>query len=137
MALGSVSAMTTLILSIVVPLLIVAGIAFMVVRRGLQMRELCDHGVMVAGTVLRKLKRPGPGNRSRLHKLAYGYMDDRGVSHERVSVVPQSVWDAYGEGAPIEVVYSSKRTQVSAPRYLVEQCRQALAGRSGGQGPPA
>jgi hypothetical protein len=124
--------MTTLILSIAVPLLIVAAIVFMVVRRGLQMRELCDHGVMVSGTVLRKLSRPGPGNKSRLHKLAYGYMDDRGLSHEHISVVPQSVWDACGEGGPIEVVYSSKRTQVSAPRYLVEQCREALAGRQGG-----
>ena len=119
--------MTGLLLGLLVPVLIVGGIIFMAVRRGLQMRELCDLGVATTAQIFSKRTvRGGSGSSVRQWKLAYRYTDSFGVAHEHTSIVPIEQYDRHDEGGPIEVVYSSKRPAVSAPKYLVDECLKTL-----------
>ncbi len=118
--------MTGLLLGLLVPVLIVGGIIFMAVRRGLQMRELCDHGIAVTGQIFSKRSISGAKSSSRRWKLAYRYTDSSGATHEHTSVVSIEQYQKHDEGGPIEIVFSSKNPAFSAPKYLVDECMKAL-----------
>jgi hypothetical protein len=118
--------MTGLLLGLLVPVLIVGGIIFMAVRRGLQMRELCDHGIETTGRIFSKRSVNGGHNHGRREKLAYEYTDNAGTIHRHTSVVPLAVYQAHEQGGTIPVVYSARKPSISAPKYLVDQCLQAL-----------
>lgn len=121
--------MTTLIIGLLTPVLIVGAIIFLVVRRGLQIKELCEHGVETTGVVHGKRTVMPSNTGARQKKLEYRYTDSAGATHHHTSVVSIDVYDRYDEGSPIEIVYSSKRPEISSPRYLVDQARQAMAKR--------
>lgn len=116
-------------IEVLVTLLILVGIfgaiVFLAVKRGLQMRELCDHGVETTGVVAEK-RSVKAGSAPKRQKLVYRYTDSTGTSHEHTSIVTNEVFDQHDSGGPIQVVYSSHKPDVSAPLYLVEQCRAAL-----------
>lgn len=118
--------MTGLLLGLLVPMLIVCGIIFLAVRRGLQMRELCDHGLEATGQIFSKRSVSAGKSTSRQRKLAYRYTDSSGATHEHTSVVSIEQYEKHDEGGPIEIVYSAKRPAVSAPKYLVDECMKAL-----------
>jgi hypothetical protein len=105
---------------------IVGGMIFLAVRRGLQMREICEHGVETTGIIVSKRSVTGSKSSSRRWKLAYRYQDSAGASHEHTSVVTIEQYNLHEQGGPITVVYSSKNPSVSAPKYLVDECRKAL-----------
>lgn len=90
------------------------------------MRELCDHGVAAAGRVVGKRSLSNSGATNRQKKLVYEYSDRTGLTHSHTSVVSLEVYQKFNEGDLIEVVYSSKRPGISAPKYLIDQCRKAL-----------
>jgi hypothetical protein len=117
--------MTGLLLGLLVPALIVGGIIYLAVRRGLQMSELCDHGIETTGQIFSKRSVSG-GKSARRWKLAYRYTDSSGTTHEHTSVVSIEQYQKHDEGGPIGIVYSSKRPAVSAPKYLVDECMKAL-----------
>ena len=114
----------TILVSLMAFLAFVGLIVYQVVSRGLQMRELYDHGIETTGTVTNK--RRTSARQGRTEKLAYEYTDNTGRSHSHTSVVSMAVYHEHEEGQPIRVVYSAKRPEVSAPLYLVEQSRKAL-----------
>jgi hypothetical protein len=116
--------MTSIVVTLLACLAILALIVYQIVSRGLQMRELCDHGIETSGTVTSK--RRTRVRQGRTEKLAYQYTDRVGQSHRHTSVVSMSVYQGHAEGQAIQVVYSSKRPQISAPLYLVELSRKAL-----------
>lgn len=118
--------MIEILIGLLVPVLIVAGVVFLVVKRGLEMKELCEHGVETTAQVVGKRSVRNSSSSSRQQKLVYRYTDGAGASHEHTSVVPWDVYDAHEEGGAIPVVFSSKRPAVSAPKYLVDQARAAL-----------
>ncbi|HCN27355.1 MAG TPA: hypothetical protein DIT64_00895 [Verrucomicrobiales bacterium] len=118
--------MIGILIGLLVPVLIVGAIIVLLVKRGLQFRELCEHGIETTGQVTGKRSVKAGSSTSRRQKLVYRYTDSTGAAHEHTSVV---TWDTYGrhdEGGPIEVVYSSKNPAVSAPKYLVDQAKSAL-----------
>jgi hypothetical protein len=118
--------MTGLLLGLLVPVLIVSGLIYLAVRRGLQMRELCDHGIDATGQIFSKRSISGAKSSSRRWKLGYRYTDSSGATHEHTSVVSIEQYQKHDEGGPIEVVYSSKRPEISSPKYLVDECMKAL-----------
>ena len=118
--------MIEILIALLVPVLIVGGIVFLAAKRGLQMKELCEHGVEVTAQVLEKRSVRNSNSSSRQQKLVYRYTDSTGTIHEHTSVMPGAVYESYDEGGDIAVVYSAKRPSVSAPKYLVDQARAAL-----------
>jgi len=112
-------------LLLVVPVLFLAYATYRVIRRGAELQRLVRDGVEVVGVVVNKVKFNTSGPRQYL--LRYQYRDQTGREHSNRSHVPSSVWEGYVEGGPIAVVYSASKPQISAPQYVVEQCRTALA----------
>lgn len=117
-------------------IVLVGGIAIIgynvvrIARRGFEMRELALEGVEAVGRVTEKPFFRSQRTVSKTKMLVYSYTDANGSAHSHRSVVPDRVWEAHAEGGPIEIVYSRKRPAVSAPRYLVDEARQALARRA-------
>jgi hypothetical protein len=118
--------MIEILIGLLVPVLIVGAMVILFVKRGLQFRELCEHGVETTGQIISKRSvKPGP-SASRRQKLAYRYTDSAGATHEHTSVVTWEVYEGHDEGGPIQVVYSTKNPAISAPKYLVDEARQAM-----------
>lgn len=82
-------------MTLLVCLAILALIVYQVVSRGLQMRELCDHGIETTGTVTSK--RRTSVRQGRTEKLAYEYLDQADQSHHHASVVSISVYQDHAE----------------------------------------
>jgi hypothetical protein len=118
--------MIGLFIGLLVPVLLVGAMIVLVVKRGLQFRELCEHGVETTAQVVGKRSVKAGSSTSRRQKLVYRYTDSAGMTHEHTSVVTWDVYNRYDEGSEIEVVYSAKNPAVSAPKYLVDQARGAL-----------
>ena len=118
--------MIDIIFALLVPVLIVAGIIFLAVKRGLEMKALCEDGVEVTAQVVEKRSVRNSNSSSRQQKLVYRYTDSAGKAHEHTSVMPGDVYMKYNEGGEVPVVYSAKKPSVSAPKYLVDQARAAL-----------
>ncbi len=122
--------MISTLVSLLMPVVLVVGLIILVVRRGLQMRQLLLDGVETTGQVVAKLQyrhiRRKGAQRPTL-KIRYAYRDAAGGEHEYRSLVTDSFWNEHAEGGPIAIVYSNSRPQISAPRHLVEQSREALA----------
>jgi hypothetical protein len=111
----------------VLPLVLFTGYAlFVVVRRGLEWRELVEEGVDATAVVVRKRRY------SRTFQLAYEYVDPDGVRHSHHSMVVWDVFNRYEVGDEIPIVYARRRPRVSAPRYLVDASREALQRRRTG-----
>lgn len=118
--------MIEIFIGLLVPVLIMGAIIVLFVKRGLEMRGLCEHGVETTAQVISKRSVKAGASTSRRQKLAYRYTDGAGATHEHTSVVTWEVYNRHDEGGAIEVVYSSKNPAVSAPKYLVDQARSAL-----------
>jgi hypothetical protein len=118
--------MFEILIGLLVPVLIAGASIVLFVKRGLEMRELCEHGVETTGQVVGKRSVKAGSSTSRRQKLVYRYMDSTGVSHEHTSVVAWEFYSRHDEGSAIEVVYSAKNPAVSAPKHLVDQARAAL-----------
>jgi len=119
--------MSGIVIGLLLPVLVLAGIVYLGVRRGFEIRELCDHGVAAAGRIVGKRFPGEPGATTRQKKLVYEYSDRTGTIQSHTSVVSLEVYQTLNEGDIIEVVYSSKRPESSAPECLIDQCRKALS----------
>ncbi|MCW1885306.1 DUF3592 domain-containing protein [Luteolibacter flavescens] len=113
-------------LGVLAPILIFAGIIWLAVRRGLELKRLCDQGIEVTGRVAEKRAVAGHGSGPRQKKIVMSYRDRFGAEHLRTSSVPLSVYDQYQVDDPIEIVYLPDSPATSSPKYLVDQCREAL-----------
>lgn len=109
-----------------VVIVIIALVVWLVVTRGLQLKQLVDDGVDINGTVVRQFKHNPKGRASTNYYLRYRYSDSQGHEHETKSHVSYDYWAAHPEGTAIALTHSASRPHVSAPRYLVEQAREAL-----------
>jgi len=107
-----------LLLVLVVPLIVVAVVVVLAVRRGSQFRQLLIDGVETSGVVARKVR-----FRASHLTLRYAYRDPTGRVHTNKSLVSADVWHAHEEGGPIAIVYSRSRPEISAPAYLVQKFR--------------
>ena len=107
----------------------VIAIVGVLIWRGRQFGELARNGIPVMGTVVRKL-RTGTGNAgSRGRRIAFTYRGPDGVEYRRAASVPLSKWAELNDGDPIELICLPARPGVSAPAWLIEEARKALAKR--------
>lgn len=120
--------MPGLLLWVLMPAAVVGVVAFRVVKRGRELRQILLDGVAATGTVRTKVAFHGSGARSRY--LRYDYRDAAGRTHSHRSLVPRDVWNAHEKGGPIAIVYSASRPQISAPQYLVDLGRRAMEGKA-------
>lgn len=118
--------MTEILISLLAIILIIAAIVFLAVRRGLQFKELSDHGVDVQAVVEDKRALTDTGATSRQKKIAYRYADSNGQTHHHTSVVPNEIYHSCEVGGPFPVIYSTQRPEISAPKYLVNHARKAV-----------
>lgn len=123
--------MSTIIITLLAPVAILAALVALVVRRAGQMRLLARDGVEVTGRVVAKLEQRLQKRRrgSPVRRIHYSYVDAAGRTHENRSLVTDDFWQAQAEGGPIAVVYAKSQPHVSAPKHLAEQARQALDGK--------
>lgn len=127
-AAGFTEPMTTLWISLGLPLVLIGYGIYAVVRRGFQMKLLAQDGVAVQGVVTAKLQYGGArGARRNDRRIAYEYRDAAGNVHRHVSMVTSEFWNGHVEGGPIDLVVARSRPEISAPRHLVEASRAALA----------
>lgn len=120
--------MGTVIFIVLVAFGIIAIAIWLVLTRGLQLKQLLEDGVDGEGTVIRQFKHnPQSGSQSTNFFLRYRYRDDSGVEHQYKSNVSREFWAEHPEGSNIAIVYSRSKPQISAPRFLVEQARGAFA----------
>lgn len=70
--------MIEVLVTLLILVLIFGAIVFFAVQRGLQMRELCTHGVETTGVITEK-RTAEPRNGARQHKLVYRYTDSTGT----------------------------------------------------------
>jgi len=118
--------MTGILIGILAPMILVGIMIAYFVRRGLQMRELCEHGIETTGLVTSKRSITHNKSSTRQWKLAYRYTDGAGTTHENASSVSIEAYQNHEQDGPIAVVYSAKNPSVSAPKYLVDQAKSAL-----------
>jgi hypothetical protein len=106
---------------------IIALAAWLVINRGLQMKQLLDDGIDIDGRVLRQFKHnPKKASLSTDHFLRYSYRDSAGQEHEYKSNVNRDYWAAHPEGSAIAITYSKSKPEISAPRFLVDAARAAI-----------
>lgn len=107
---------------------IIASVIWLVITRGMQLKQLVEDGVDIDGVIVRQFKlNPKGGSQSTNYFLRYRYRDSAGQEHEYKSNVNRDFWVAHPEGSTIAITYSRSKPKISAPRYLVEQAREALA----------
>jgi hypothetical protein len=104
-----------------------AGIA---IWRGRQIGELAQRGVPVTGVVVQKIrsgKAGAAGDRGR--RLAFTYTGPDGRTYRRATSVTSSQWAEHEEGGAIDLFCLPDDPGVSAPAWLVQHARDALAKR--------
>lgn len=110
-------------------LLFVAVMAWQVVRRGFQMRDLVQHGLPVTGTVVSKVAFRGK-SRVRSHHLRYTSSAPDGHEYSHRIAISSAENEKYQEGDPIELMYLPNNPKVSATAQMVQMSRRALEPKS-------
>ena len=112
--------------AVVVFLFIVAA-AVIVVRRARDFRRLVDDGVEATGVVEEKLAFGRVASARKGKHIRYAYRDAEGREHRFRSQVTEGRYAEFSVGDPIAVVYSRSNPAVSAPKWLVDEAKSALA----------
>ena len=108
---------------------IVMGISAAVALRvaqgwGKELIELQQYGRDATGRVVERRETRSRGNTSTW--IRYEYVDHFGTTRRsRRNLVTPEAWDAHTEGGPIAIVYSQRRPQISAPKYLLDLNRRS------------
>ena len=115
-------------------LLLVAAFVGFGVWRSRQFGELARRGIPVTGRIARKFR---SGNAetagSRGRRLAFVYTGPDGREYRRAASVSIGKWAEYEEGSEIELICLPDNPGISAPAWLVEAAREALAKRYQGR----
>jgi uncharacterized protein with NAD-binding domain and iron-sulfur cluster len=91
-------------------------------RRGLQMKQLLQDGVVASAVVVSKTRfNTSPGRR---FFVRYQYRDAHGVTHSRRALVTRDVYNRLNERDQVEVIYSASRPAIAALRADVEVLRK-------------
>lgn len=118
-------------MGIAITLIVIAFIVlviWLIVSRGLQMKQLLDDGIDIDGKVIRQFKcNPKKASLSTDYFLRYSYRDRNGIEYEYKSNVNRDFWAAHPEGSTIAITHSKSKPAISAPRLLVDAAREAMA----------
>ncbi|BFM10626.1 hypothetical protein R50072_07790 [Simiduia litorea] len=105
--------------------LILFAMVVVVVRRGLQMRKLVDHGVVTTAIVTKILGHTGATG-VRRSSMRYSFQDAQGASYQNTVMISPSERETMIEGAHVEIIYLPVNPKVSALALSVELARKAL-----------
>jgi len=109
-----------------IPVAIILGVIFMIVRRGLQMKNLAHHGVVGQARVEKKFSRQsGSGGMSATY-LRYEFHGPDGQLYSNKISVSLEIYEQYEENDSIDIVYLEDKPGVNAARYMVNLSREAL-----------
>lgn len=108
------------------PLLFVGRFVYVVVRRGLEMRDLAREGTGVQGRVVGKRSFARGRAHALQYQVTYEYRDAAGRGYRRAAFVSEDLWRHLAPGDPVGVVYLPGRPQVSALQADVDAARAAL-----------
>lgn len=109
---------------------VVAVVAWILVSRGKQIGELARRGVPATATVTRRF-RTGAGNAGSMGKrLGFTYTGPDGQSYERFATVTSSRYSGVQEGDPFPIYLLPDAPGTSAPAWIVDAARDALAKKS-------
>ncbi len=105
---------------------IVLAIIAVIVRRGLQMKQLAHHGVPgQAEIVLKHRRRTSPGHQTAGY-LKYRFDAPLGQTLTNRIAVSEEIFARYEVGDPIEIVYLPDKPGVNGAKYMVNLSRKAL-----------
>lgn len=100
----------------------------LVVRRGMEFKNLVSSGVQTQAAVTAKtMVRMG---KKRRPALTYEFTDPRGTIQKRRVFVTDSVFANFQEGGAVPVVYLPDKPSVNALKSDVDDAKSALAKRS-------
>ena len=112
-------------------LLIVGGIVVVVVRRGLQMKKLVEHGVPVTGKVTDRKSRSTSTGGSATHHLRYEFTAPDGRTYAHRITVTGDEYQSFRDGDEIDLVYLPDNPKVSAQASMVELLRRETEKKRG------
>lgn len=106
---------------------VIAVAAWILISRGKQIGELARRGIPATATVTRRF-RTGTGEAgSRGKRLGFAYTGPDGQNYERFATVTSSRYSAVDEGDPFPIYLLPDAPGTSAPAWIVDAAREALA----------
>lgn len=120
--------MLTVLLTFLLLGVIIAAFLGVAVLRGRQMGALARNGMAIKGVVVRKFRSGmagGAGSRGR--RIAFTYTGPDGIAYRRAASLGIGKFSEFEEGSAIDLVCLPDNPGVSAPAWLVQQAREALA----------
>jgi hypothetical protein len=115
--------MITLIVAVLAPVVIVAAMVVVGRRRGKQIAALAERGIPATATVSRRL------GRTNMKRIGFTYTGPDGRRYERFASVTRGRFSDLAEGDPLPIVLLADDPGTSAPAWLVDAAREALAKR--------
>ncbi|MDN3638755.1 hypothetical protein QWY82_08045 [Simiduia curdlanivorans] len=105
--------------------LILIAMVVLVIRRGLQMRRLVDHGVPATAIANKVIGHTGATGMRRSF-LRYSFEDSAGKPYQNKVMISPAERDAIYEGASVAIIYLPDNPKISALAQSVESARNAL-----------
>lgn len=101
--------------TITLVIITIAGLAvWLMITRGLQLKQLVEYGIDTEGRVVRQFRRnPEKTPLSTDFFLRYAYRDRNGIEHEHESNVKRDFWTAHPEGSAVMITHSKSRPSIS------------------------
>jgi hypothetical protein len=118
--------------TVAIGLLIVGGMLYLALRRGLQMRKLALDGQATQATIVKKFRTgSASGTRSASHPyLRYEYQDPTGTTYSYKCLVSEEQWEKHEVGDPFGIVYVRSDPKISGPKYLVDPIREMMENKA-------
>ena len=101
---------------------IIAVMITVMIRRALQIKKLAQEGSLGKATITQKKR--GQKGRTRLH---YEFQAPTGEIIKKHSLVSEKIYEESQVGQELEVYYLLNNPKVIAPKYMVDQAREAMS----------
>lgn len=117
---------------VIVAILIVAGVIATAIvvgrRRGKQVAALAERGVPATATVSRRFT-TAKHRQGNVKRIGFTYAGPDGRQYERFASITRGRFNDLAEGDPLPIVLLPDDPGTSAPAWLVDAAREALAKR--------
>ncbi len=121
--------MLTILTALLIVAALIATAAFLIVRRGRAFAALAAQGIPAQATVTRRFRTNAGGAGSMGRRIGFSYRGPDGQTYERFASLPIGRYAELAEGDVINIVLLPDDPGTSAPAWLVESARAALAKR--------
>lgn len=111
-----------------IPAILIVMILF-VIQRGKQIGELARNGIPATAIVTRRFRTNPGGAGSKGRRIGFRYQGPDGRDYERFASLSIGRYADVKEGDPLPIYLLPDDPGISAPAWLVEESRKALAKR--------